>query len=221
MKTEELRINAAILLLAAFVYIALLSPLGVIRAAGSSAAPVFRTADEGRTGLVIRLSWDAGALNDIRQKLAGAGVRTTFAVSPALAEKDPSEVAELYYEGHEIVLLIDDESTDIGSAVDLLERITGERPRAAVADDLIARKIATEARKHGLRIAVPTVDLDAARGSAEEITARFCSISPEGAFCACDPTAQFADALPDLLEKIKNMGLDIAPLHKMLYNEAV
>lgn len=218
MKKEDFKANAAILLTAALMYVALLSPFSVIRASGAAAAPVYRSADEGRTGLVIRLSWDAGALNDIRQKLAGAGVRTTFAVTPAHAEKDPSEVAGLYYEGHEIVLLIDDESTDIGSAVDLLERITGERPRAAVADDLIARKIAAEARKHGLRIAVPTVDLDAARGSAEEITARFCSISPEGAFCACDPTAQFADALPDLLEKIKNMGLDIAPLHKMLYN---
>ena len=217
MKKEDLKANAAILLTAALMYVALLSPFSVIRASGAAAAPVYRSADEGRLGLVLRLSWHAGALDGILDELEAAGEYVTFAVTPELARQAPSLVSAISRAGHEIALLASSKE-EIGEGEELLSRVTGERILTCVTDLDSASALASAASSAGMKLIVPTSDLDTGRGASSDIEERISSAAQPGGFIACDPTGAFLSALPFLLESIKNMGLDIAPLYKMLYN---
>ena len=217
MKKEDMKINAAILLIAALVYISLLSPFSVIRAAGASAAPAFRSSDEGRIGLVIRLSWEAEAIGGILDALEAAGKKVTFAVTPELARQAPSLVSAVSRAGHEVALLASSKE-ELTEGAELLSRVTGESVKTCVAEVGSASALAAAAYHRGMKLVVPTSDLDTVRGASYDIEARIASAAQPGGFIACDPTGAFLSALPFLLESIKNMGLDIAPLYKMLYN---
>ena len=59
---------------------------------------------------------------------------------------------------------------------------------------------------------------DTANGSAEEIAARLDGNVRGGYIINASPTREFAEALPEIIKKLKKMGLTIVPTHKMWYN---
>lgn len=204
--------DVLILLSAVLMWVLLASPASVTTMAGS-VQPVYRAAKSGEVSIQCLVSWDAEALDGILDKLRESGIRITFAVSADWAESHRDELISMSSFGHETALL--DEPSE--ETVTLIESVTGIRPRICVfsRDDPKGYK---QAEKLGLTAVRCTVDLDTANGTAEDILERTGRGIGDGSIINVLPTAGFENALVKLTEKIKNIGLDIVPTHKMLYN---
>ncbi|MBR3382399.1 MAG: hypothetical protein IKG85_05110 [Clostridia bacterium] len=204
-------VDAAILLIAALVYLALVSPVSVVKLAAASAGPVYLSGEEGAIGLIIKLPWEAKAASSILDTLESAGVPACFAVTAETARAAPKLVYDIAARGHTTALLYDGEP--VGGALERLSAVTGERPAFLIAGRDLPVNEEREAGRLGLTIIVPTVELPA--GASWNGIGR---TSLNGGTVAAEPTEAFAAQLPFFLEKIKNMGLDIVSIHKMLYN---
>ncbi len=216
-------VNIAIIAIAAFVYTALVSPASVMTA-GRRSSPVYRSPGDD-TALIIAVSWDAEAVKEVLDTLHARDERVTFAVSGRFAEEEPVLLRRIADEGHEIAsmgydpnreLYGDELKGDILRSLDIIERITGERPSLFYCGS--GYGTAPAANELGLTAVRGTADLDCGRGTAFDIESRLCSLSLKGAIITAQPTAAFRDALPFLLEKIKKLGSSIVTIHKMLYN---
>ena len=220
-------IDIAIIAVAALVYAALISPVSVMTATGTRSHPFYRGRGEKRVSLQCAVSWDAAAMKDILDSLEEAQVTITFAVSGEWAERNPTLLSRMSRLGHEIATMGDDPLrdgnrefviADVEASLEKIERITGKRPETyycGTRDPLVSAKAGS---RLGLDTVMCTIDLDCARGNAFELESRLAQNIGEGWIIAVQPTAQFSEALPFLIETIKNMGFDIVHTHKMLYN---
>ena len=215
MKKEDIRINAVILLIASLMYLALLSPFSVTRAA-NAAMPVYRSSGDEQTSIIIRLSWDSKAVDNILSILKEAGEKAAFAVTEELASGSPSLISKIARSGHEVSLLASS-GEDLEKACGLLERITGRRQTFVVTDSKGAQSLVSCAKELSLAVIVPSVEFDAASMRRAE-RGGLAQTALKGCFIAVDPTADVSAELPFFIESIKNMGLHIVSIHKMLYN---
>ncbi|MCR5807940.1 MAG: polysaccharide deacetylase family protein [Clostridiales bacterium] len=226
-KRKLLGVNLAVLAVFALLYAALASPAGVMTMAGSVKYPVYRGASDTCVSIQCSVTWDAAALERILEILEEQGVSITFGVTADWAKAHPTLLSNMAKSGHEIAAAAAPGKSRAGygslkaeteECALLIERITGERPKLLLCGSEDAEKSARAARAAGLVPVLSTLDLDCANGSAGEIESRASSISGGGCIIEAEPTESFASALPFLIEKIKNMGFDIVPTHKMLYN---
>lgn len=216
--------NLIIIAIAAAVYLALVSPVSVMTAAGASNLPKYRGTDADSVSLVCAVSWKASAMEDILAALENAGERITFAVTPSLGEARPELLLTIVSRGHELALLAENGGksafsvSEMEEAASLFENVTGERPKLFFCASESAERNAKSAKKAGLICVVGTADLNCASGGAEEIEERLSRTVSGGGVYIVSPTRALAEALPELLKIIKNSGLLIVTAHKMLYN---
>ncbi|MBO4562402.1 MAG: hypothetical protein J5772_02185 [Clostridia bacterium] len=208
-------VNAAVAALALAMVLLLASPYAVTNAQLSPSAPVYRTCDRGEVSLVIALSWDASALSGLLDSLDKAGVKASFAVTGELAKANPELVRLIEGNGHETLVLAS--GMEPASAAGAVGEASGKAPYAVFCGDRDPALVARVAKGSGLRVIAATVDLASAEGTFRELVNRAGNVSG-GMILAAEPTESLELALPEILEKIKNMGLDIVPTHKMLYN---
>lgn len=206
-------INFAILAAAAFLYAALSSPWSVAAVAGTVSAPVYRTAKENEIAVQIAVAWDAANTELIADHFFEKGIAVTFAVSGEWAQSHPELVKKLIAYGHEIALLGESGEAGMKEGLVLIEAAGGVRPSTCVflMDDPEGFR---NSALLGMRAVRCTVQLEGAKGLKESLTGRIRG----GDIISLLPTGEILDALPEIEEIIKNMGLDIVPTHKMLYN---
>ena len=214
-------VNAAVLAAVLIMYLTLLSPVSVMTWSGSRAHPVYYGG--GGASILIPITWDASSLDPILRVLGDNGEHAVFAVTGEWAEACEDTLARIAGEGHELAVTVKSSAGEPGelkeelaSALDTVERITGVRPQLLYAPPAFA-SAASAGNALGLITVAGTLDLDCGRGSAFDIAERLEGLSP-GSIITAQPTAGFARALPFLIEKIKNMGIPIVSIHKMLYN---
>ena len=219
--------DAALMLIAAIVYITLVSPVSVMTMTGSTAHPIYRGREGKRIALQCAVSWNAAAMDEILDELDSRGVRITFAVSGRWAEENPGLLERMAESGHEIATMGYDPAfdgrraevlEDVERSLGIIEGITGKRPELYYCGSRMADVSAGAGKRLGLTTVLCTIDLDCANGTAFEIERRMSQNVKGGYIVAAEPTRQFAEALPFLIETTKNMGFDIAQTHKMLYN---
>lgn len=225
-KLGAIGVDAAILAIAAAVYAALISPVSVMTLAQNRRSPVMICASDNEVSLQIAVSWDAAAMGGILDSLSDAGVSATFAVSGELAKNDPELIKRIVDSGHEIATLgfspgtdgdADFVEEDVRASLDAIERACGVLPELYCCGTRDPEVSARAGARLGLTTVSCTVDLDCGRGDAGELIGRASSVR-SGSIIALSPTGSLEKALPFLIEKIKNMGFDIVPTHKMLYN---
>ncbi len=230
MKKTEKRIvlaaNAIILAVAALVYALLLSPVSVTALASLPYGTAYRGADKTSVGVRIPISWEAQNAERILSELEKSGVCVTFSFTPETVEEAPTLLYRVSHAGHGVELTLENSSYSgklaeeaLKNAADAAERITGERP-AYFHSGPEGEPYTRAAAKLGMLPVSTTYDLGSQFASAASIEKRLASCAEPGAIITAQPTASFADALPFLIDLIKNMGLDIVPIHKMLYNRA-
>ncbi|MBR0136171.1 MAG: polysaccharide deacetylase family protein [Clostridia bacterium] len=226
-KGGALFVNVSILLIAAFMYLALLSPIGVTELPQSRAHPVYRASSEDSVALIVAVPWEASALEGILDTLDKSGQTVTFAVSGRVAEAAPDILRRMAETGHEIATMgyapekDGDKSfivSDLMRSVKAIEAASGEKPRFYYCGTRRAETSASAANSLGLFTVLPTIDLDCGSGTSFDIESRLVQNAFAGCIIGASPTAQFEESLPFLLESIKNMGLRIVHTHKMLYN---
>ena len=201
-------INFLILLAAALTYAALTGQASLAASAGG-AFPVYRGQDEKSVSIQCIVDWDASAMEDIARVLKENGVCVTFAVTGEWAEKHPELLTGLVSRGNGIAVLAGESMEKDCLAV---ESITGIRPKICVLEKTSAG-VMKECSRLGLTPVCCTVDLDTANGSAADIAARLDGNVRGGYIINVSPTREFAEALPEIIKKLKNMGLAIVPTH--------
>lgn len=226
-KGRLLYANIAILAIAAIVYMALVSPLSVMTIGQSRRYPVYRYSSDSAVSVIIAVSWEASAMERISDTLDSRGEHVTFAVSGEWAEQNPKELLKLYEAGHEIAVMgyrpdvdgsYDFVKRDVESSMGIVERIIGKKPvlyYCGTRDSDVSAKAGSDL---GIMTVLSTIDLDSVSGTSFDIEERAKKGLSAGSIIAAEPTAQFAKALPFLLDSIKNMGLRIVHIGKMLYN---
>ena len=219
--------DIAIAAIAALVYAALISPISVMTFTGVRSHPLYRGVEGRQVSLQCAVSWDAAALEDIMETLGREGVSITFAVSGEWAERNPAMLSLMSEQGHEIATMGDyplrDGNrefvlADIEASLERIESVTGARPCTYYCGTRDPQVSARAGSLLGLDTVLCTIDLDCANGTSFELEKRLSENISGGAVIAVQPTAQFSEALPFLIETIKNMGFDIVQTHKMLYN---
>lgn len=225
-KLGAIGIDLALIAIAAAVCAALVSPVSVMTLSQSRRSPVMICASPDEVSLQINISWDAAALDGILTSLSDADVSATFAVSGEWAERNPELLKGIADRGHEIATLgyypnrdgpADYIEEDVRASLEAISRVIGETPAIYCCGSRRADVSARAGARLGLTTVSCTVDLDCGMGGAGEIIARASSVRA-GSIIALEPTSSLEKALPFLIEKIKNMGFDIVPTHKMLYN---
>ena len=203
---RDLLVNIAVLGITALVWAALASPVSVTAMAGSGRYAVSRTQSRA-AALQCVVDWDASAVEEIAEILRGSGAVMTFAVTGEWAKTHPELTARLSEAGNEISVL----AGDAEYSADVVEGLTGIRPTVCTLTGGLSAP-------SGFIPVSCTLDLDCGRGSAEEIAKRLDGNLLPGSIIRISPTAELARALPEIIKIIKNMGLDIVPTYKMLYN---
>lgn len=202
-------VNFAVLAVAAFVWAALASPVSVTAMAGSGRFPVYRGASKTAVSLQCVVDWDAAGMEEIADILEREGTAITFFVSAEWARGHAPLLKRLFDAGNEIAVL----AKDAKEAADETERITGSRPRLAYVGSGSAAGV-----PRGLIPVACTADLGCGGGTYRETAAKAARSISAGSIISVSPTADFVQALPEMIKIIKNMGLDIVPTYKMLYN---
>lgn len=208
-------VNFAILAIAAFLYAALSSPWSIAALSSSvnALAPVYRTAKNNTVAVQIAVAWDAANTELFADHFSEEGIEVTFAVVGEWVEKHPELLKKLIAEGHEIALLGEGGRDKMKEGLILIEGTGGIRPSTCVflADDPAGF---SDAALLGLRAVRCTAELSGSGGVGDSLKGRIRG----GDILTLFPTGDVLNALPEIEKIIKNMGLDIVPTHKMLYN---
>ena len=218
-------VNSLIILTAALVYAALLSPISFLHLKAGAAGAVYKGRRENSVSFRIDLVWGSSSTERILSTLDSAGVKATFALTPEIAEQYPTLISRIASKGHELALTLDttvasnkdDSIGELKRGVDLIETITGERPSLFCSPSVPGRS-EQAAASMGLTEVRETVALPSALSDKLYSGSAITESLSSGAVIKADPTEEFASSLPFLIDLIKNMGLDIVPIHKMLYN---
>lgn len=214
-KKRLVYVNFIILAAAALFYAALASPVSVAAMAGRTASPVYRAASADCVSIQCMVEWNAKAVEGIVAFTEENGIGLTLAVTGEWARSNPELLRRAVLAGNGIGLIFGGFD---GDDVRFIEETTGERPLIACFTGDASPRDVGYVSSLGLRAVRCTVDIDSANGSAARIAGRIGDGLGGGTIISAAPTAEFLKALPEIAEKIKNMGLDIVPTHKMLYN---
>lgn len=201
-------VNLAVLAIGFLVWTALASPVSVTAMAGSGRYPIYKGRAENAVSLQCVVDWDAAGMESIAEILENEGAAMTFAVSLDWVKAHGELVKRLVSNGSEIAVLKDGAEENC----DLIEELTGVRPKLVFVGDEGAGGVPKD-----LKPVSRTADIDCASGM-DGIKAETEKALAAGSLICVSPTAGFVSALPEIIKIIKNMGLDIVPTYKMLYN---
>ena len=214
-------VNIAILGLALLMYALLASPRSVASMTGKS-APKYRGASRDSISLQCVVGWNASALGGILDTLKEKGVNITFAVGGEWARRNPDMLRRIAEEGHGIAVTVSNSAGEIEGqlkdALGIVESVTGVRPSVCCCVGGPPQEIAKAAVSLGLDAVLCTADLDCAGADAGLILKRLANCAEAGYMIDVQPTRSLMEALPEIINYLKNVGLAIVPTHKMLYN---
>ena len=213
--------NAAVIAIAFLMYALLVSPEPVMKLARSASAPVYRLQDDGRVSLVCLIEWDSGAVGEIISAADASGTRLTFAMTGEWAVRNAEIVRCMTERGHGLALLIEEneaDADDIRGRAETVRSVSGVAPPIAVCTAKNAERLKKSCAEAGLTPFVMTAKLGADPEGGEAIDSLLAFLHTGGWTLGFLPTGDSVKILPELIEKIKNMGYGIVPAHKMLYN---
>ncbi len=218
-------VNLLLVLLIVALYFATSEPDAAAVMAELSRAPKYRGHAEGAVALQFPVSWNAAALVGILDALAQYDTKATFSVSGVWAEENPALLLRMAAAGHEIATMGDEPEkdgklslvqADIAASLDKIEAACGVRPALYYPGGRNVTVSARAAKKLGLTCALCTLDLRCAAGSAQEIKQRGLNDPIEGSIILMQPTAAAAEALPGLLEGLKEKGFTAVRVRDVL-----
>lgn len=218
-------VNVLILLVIALVYVVTGTRLGDDAISALSSGAVYRGRANGAVAVSCVVSWDAKSMTQILDTLSEDGARITFYVSGKWAKSHAATLMRMQQDGHEIGTVgyapfLDGDAAlvrkDVQAAASAIERITGARVESyhsGLRDRAVSEQAA---RALGMTHVAATADLQSGRGTAADIVARACEQAFDGSILMIRPTAAAAEALPGLLESIREMGYRPATVDEVL-----
>ena len=222
-------VNTLILLVIALIYVVTGTRLGDNAIAALSTGTVYRGAQNGTVALECAVSWDAKGVTDMLDVLKENDAHMTFFVSGRWAKAHASTLERMAEEGHEIGTcgyspLLDGSvgmvESDIAASAGVIERITGKEVTYYYAG-LRNRDISSRAagRLELVHISA-SCDLMSGRGEAEDILSRASEQVFDGSILMLQPTAAAVEALPALLQQIREKGYAPATVGEALKGTA-
>lgn len=206
-------------------YFILIFPYAGDKAA--SAFPIYRGNRKDRIALQCVVNWDAAAIGQILDTLAGKNAKITFTVSGEWAKRNPDILKRMAEEGHEIATMgfsqyaggsLDSLKKDIGRSIDVIKEITGLSPELYYCGTENTKKKARAAESLGLKCVVCTLDLVCSKGSSSDILHRTFGNTDGGDIILVSPTAAFAGSLTDILDYFNASGLTISTVSGTIYS---
>lgn len=206
-------VNVLILLCIALLYVVTGTNVGGNAVAALSNGTVYRGRADGNVAVECLVSWDAKSLPGMLDTLKRENVRITFFVSGAWAKSNADTLLRMVEDGHEIGTLgyapaLDGNANlvaqDIRASASVIERITGKRVRCYCSDMRSRGTSARAAGRAGLLHVAASADLLSGRGDAADIVRRACEAAFDGSIILLRPTAAAAEALPGILDAIRN-----------------
>jgi hypothetical protein len=210
-----------VLAAAALVWAALLSRAGVTAMAGRTGRPLYRGGDGTGAAFIFAVRWNSSALPALLEKLDEKGIKVTFAFSKEVIESAPQTVRETAARGHETALIAEnghETGEELAYLSGRVEELTGEPPVTLLCPSGAAEGLTARAEEAGLRAVVGSVDLRPIGDDPAGLERAVREQAFDGCIFIADPTRAFADAAAKIVDFVKNMGADIVPTHKMLYN---
>lgn len=225
--TEQIMscVNVLILLVITLIYVVTGTRLGENAIAALSNGAVYRGRANGTVAIECVVSWDAKHVPELLDALEASNTRITFHVSGKWAKDNARTLRRMAEFGHEIgtvgyaplldgdVALVTD---DLVAATGAIERITGEEVKSyysGLRNRAISERAAGEL---GLVHVAASADLLSGQGDAKDIVQRACEQAFDGSILMIRPTATAAQAMPDLLRAIRNLGLRPATVGEVL-----
>lgn len=194
---------------------------GVTAMAGRTGMPVYRGRDGSGVSLVIAVPWASSAFPELLEKLDETGVKVTFAFTNEVIASSPELVREAALRGHEAALYSEsgaEDKEELERLSKLIREITGAPPGLVLCGSETAGKLAYRASRAGLSVVVGSVDLRPIGDQPSELAGSVRSQAFDGCIFIAEPTRALADELYKIVDFVKNLGADIVPAHKMLYN---
>ncbi len=218
-------VNVLILLVIALIYVVTGTRIGDDAIAALSSGAVYRGRANGTVAIECVVSWEAASMTQILDTLKENDTRITFYISGKWAKSHARMLARMRDEGHEIGTVgyapfLDGDAKlirdDVAAAASVIERITGTQVQSyhsGLRDRAVSEQAA---RALGMLHVAATADLQTGRGEAEDIVERACEQAFDGSILMIQPTAAAAEALPKLLESIREMGYRPATVGEVL-----
>lgn len=213
---KHLYLNILIALIVVGLYMLSVS-YGTVGVMGRAyAVPIYRGNAEGRIALQCVVDWNASSLGDILDELREREVTITFLVSGEWAGENAETLEVMAEDGHEIGVLgmrSDEDGgfswvrSDIEAASAAVISATGNVPTLYHPG---GRRLDTSVRAADsldMDAVMCTADLLCARGGSKEIIKRALENAAEGSIIIVQPTAAFAEALPQLIQLYERKGL--------------
>lgn len=212
-------VNVLILLVIALIYVVTGTRLGDDAIAALANGAVYRGRADGAVAVSCLVSWDAESIPEILDTLEAQNVQITFYVSGRWARAHAGTLKRMQSEGHEIGTVgytpfLDGDTAlvqkDIATAANAIARITGA-PVTSYCSGLRDKRVSEQAaRALGMTHIVGSVDLQTGRGTPADIVERACGQAFDGSIFMIRPTAAAAEALPGLLDAIREKGFQPA-----------
>lgn len=190
-----------------------------------SALAEYKGEDRESVALQFLVTWDTPLLESLLDTLIQENVCVTFIVSGEWATDQNSLLLRMLREGHEIGVCgyspYEDGDyqwtlEDISRSLDIIREAAGVTPTVYYGGSRDAYTSSRAAEALGLRNVLCTADLLCARGDSDDIIKRFKSEVTGGGIYLLTPTPAAKDALPGILDVIRQMNLSITTTGQIL-----
>lgn len=201
---------------------------------GGRLVPIYNVkTDEAKISLTFDSAWGAEDIDSILNTLKNENVKATFFVLGEWAEKYPDVIKRMSSEGHDIAnhsdthphiasLSYEEIKKEIISANEIIERISGKKndlfraPYGEYNDNVIMA-----AEELGMYTIQWDVDsLDWKNPGKEAIINRVVEKCKNGSIILMhNGTEQTANALPEMIKKLKEKGFTFVPTSELIYRE--
>lgn len=218
-------VNVLILLMIAILYAATGTRIGDNAIRAIQTGSVYRGGQAGSVALACNVSWDAENLLPMLDTLKERDVRITFFVSGQWAKSHAATLSRMAADGHEIgtsgyAPLLDGDAemieADVSASAAVIGGITGQAARLyypGLRDVQVSAEAGVAA---GLTQVSGSMDLLSARGSAADVVQRASERAFDGSILLMQPTAQAAEALPELIDTLWEMGYSVRPVGQLI-----
>lgn len=219
-------VNVFILLMIVLLYVVTGTSLGDDAiAALNPVRTVYKGAEQGAVALECVVNWDAAAVSDMLDILKDYDANITFFVGGQWARENADLVMRMAEEGHEVgsagyAPLFDGDlalvKTDVELSAEVLAAITGQNTDYYHSGFREKSVSARAAGSLGMTHVSCTSDLLCGRGDGADIALRASSAMFDGSILLIQPTAAALDALPAILQAIRDAGYEVSTVGKLI-----
>jgi len=190
-------------------------------------APVYRGHAKGKIALQVAVDWDAAALLPILDTLYSRDLAVTFAVSGVWAEEYPELLQRMVSDGHEIATMGNQTNydgsiawlrDDVKASLEKINAAGGGTPLLYYPGMRDTVKSARAASGLPVTVIACSVDLLSGRGNSIDILNRALENPFDGSIMLLQPTAAAQQALPSILEALKEQGFSVCTVSSVLNN---